>query len=135
FDLVLSLLLPLVYELLKILRRFQAYFFVLPPNLYPSRLSRSSSSFRSGILTVGLSYSARKLRLGSFRSDQPRHCEPRKQAYNNPCNVLHDGYISLESSVLVRAFLTSKLQFSQRHDNAMTCQLSNHCLIRTDHRV
>src|SRR5262249_39847764 len=124
-------------QLLKILRRFQAYFFVLPPNLYRSRLSRSSSSFRSGILTVGLSYSARKLRLGSFRSDQPRHCEPRKQAYNNPCNVLHDGYISLESSVLVRASLSfpSKLQFSQRHDNAMTCQLSNHCLIRSDQRV
>src|SRR5262249_13491433 len=138
FDLVLSLLLPLVYELLKILRRFQAYFFVLPPNLYRSRLSGSSSSFRSGILTVGLSYSARKLGLGSFRSDQPRHCEPRKQANNNPCNVLHDSYISLESSVLVRAslsFLTSKLQFSQWHDNAMTCQLSNHCLIRSDQRV
>src|SRR5262249_167231 len=106
FDLVLSLLLPLVYELLKILRRFQAYFFVLPPNLYRSRLSGSSSSFRSGIFAVGLSYSACKLRLGSLRSDQPRQCGPRNQSNNNPRNVLHDGYITLELRVLVRASLS-----------------------------
>src|SRR5262249_39262841 len=107
-------------------------------NLYRSRLSGRSSSFRSGILTVGLSYSACKLRLGSLRGEEPRQRGPRKQSDNNPRNVLHDGYITLELSVLVRAslsFLTSKLQFSQRHDNAMTCQLSNHCLIRSDQRV
>jgi hypothetical protein len=33
-----------------------------------------------------------------FRSDQPRQCGPYKQSNNNPRNVLHDGYTTLDQA-------------------------------------